>query len=212
MPPSANRQFVGGDVLQPEPLYELCRRLREREPGLIGRGDPVLLFCLLLLHRCDVTQWSLAWAIFALAFCSIATINRRSLYGLRHAIMKEDGRDFRRNQLSRRHCRGGLCRDLCSATWRNVGPDGRARQTSGALLAPFPAPFLGNVLAVFGYLIMAFTLAGLLGHLGPGQVTLGNGIVSGRLCGSALSSPRWPSITAPPAVHGGASCSTPGVG
>jgi uncharacterized protein DUF1761 len=32
---------------------------------------------------------------------------------------------------------------------------------------------------VVGYLIMAFTLAGLLGHLGPDQVTVGSGIVSG---------------------------------
>jgi len=39
--------------------------------------------------------------------------------------------------------------------------------------------FLPNVTAVVGYLIIAFTLAGLLGHLGPGQVTLANGIVSG---------------------------------
>jgi len=39
--------------------------------------------------------------------------------------------------------------------------------------------FLPNVTAVVGYLIIAFTLAGLLGHLGPGQVTPANGIVSG---------------------------------
>ena len=42
-----------------------------------------------------------------------------------------------------------------------------------------PGAFPLNVYAVAGYLIMAFTLAGLLGHLGPGQVTVGNGIVSG---------------------------------
>jgi uncharacterized protein DUF1761 len=36
-----------------------------------------------------------------------------------------------------------------------------------------------NVVAILGYVVMAFTLAGLVGHLGPGQVTVANGIVSG---------------------------------
>jgi Protein of unknown function (DUF1761) len=35
------------------------------------------------------------------------------------------------------------------------------------------------VLAFVGDLIMAWILAGVLGHLGPGQVTLRNGIISG---------------------------------
>lgn len=38
---------------------------------------------------------------------------------------------------------------------------------------------LPNVVAILGYVVMAFTLAGLVGHLGPGQVTVANGIVSG---------------------------------
>jgi hypothetical protein len=38
---------------------------------------------------------------------------------------------------------------------------------------------LPDVLAIVGYVVMSFTLAGLLGHLGPGQVTVANGVVSG---------------------------------
>ena len=39
-----------------------------------------------------------------------------------------------------------------------------------------PAPFIISLVAL---LIMAWVLAGTLGHLGPGQVTLKNGIISG---------------------------------
>jgi hypothetical protein len=38
---------------------------------------------------------------------------------------------------------------------------------------------LPNVLAIVGYVVMSFMLAGLIGHLGPGQVTVANGVVSG---------------------------------
>ena len=38
------------------------------------------------------------------------------------------------------------------------------------------------VLAVIGLLVMAWVLAGLVGHLGPGQVTVRNGIISGAFC------------------------------
>jgi len=37
-------------------------------------------------------------------------------------------------------------------------------------------------------------LAGLLGHLGAGQVTLRNGVISGRSAGSASFSRRWLSL------------------
>ncbi|MBI4273952.1 MAG: DUF1761 domain-containing protein [Rhizobiales bacterium] len=40
----------------------------------------------------------------------------------------------------------------------------------------FYAPF---VIAFIAALIMAWVLAGLIGHLGPGQVTLRNGVISG---------------------------------
>jgi Protein of unknown function (DUF1761) len=38
---------------------------------------------------------------------------------------------------------------------------------------------LPNVLVIVGYVVMSFMLAGLIGHLGPGQVTVANGVVSG---------------------------------
>jgi hypothetical protein len=47
-----------------------------------------------------------------------------------------------------------------------MGPSGR----------PSPVPFVVSFLAE---LVMAWMLAGIMGHLGPGQVTLANGIISG---------------------------------
>ncbi len=49
-----------------------------------------------------------------------------------------------------------------------------ARNQPGAML-PFIYAFAAN-------LVMAWVLAGVLGHLGPGQVTLRNGIISGAFC------------------------------
>ncbi len=40
---------------------------------------------------------------------------------------------------------------------------------------PTPGPFIASAVAL---VIMAWVLAGTLGHLGPGQVTLKNGIIS----------------------------------
>jgi hypothetical protein len=48
------------------------------------------------------------------------------------------------------------------------------RKKPGAFL-PFLYAFLAN-------LAIAWVLAGLLGHLGPGQVTLRNGVISGAFC------------------------------
>src|SRR5688500_15628037 len=47
-----------------------------------------------------------------------------------------------------------------------VGPSGK----------PSPTPF---VIAFIANLVTAWALAGVIGHLGPGQVTLWNGVVSG---------------------------------
>lgn len=61
--------------------------------------------------------------------------------------------------------------------WMNaVGwtPDEQARHIRGEL-NPGKMPF---VIAIFANLIMAWILAGVLGHLGPGQVTIRNGIIS----------------------------------
>src|SRR4051812_44064090 len=42
-----------------------------------------------------------------------------------------------------------------------------------------PGAFLPFVYAFLAEMAMAWVLAGLVGHLGPGQVTLRNGIISG---------------------------------
>jgi succinate dehydrogenase/fumarate reductase cytochrome b subunit len=55
---------------------------------------------------------------------------------------------------------------LSSNGWRRWA--GRAEQS--------PAPFIISFVAL---VVMAWVLAGSLGHLGPGQVTLKNGIISG---------------------------------
>jgi hypothetical protein len=46
-----------------------------------------------------------------------------------------------------------------------LGPDGRASRT----------PFILSLIAEF---IMAWVLAGVIGHLGPGEVTIRNGVIS----------------------------------
>jgi hypothetical protein len=45
-----------------------------------------------------------------------------------------------------------------------------------------PGAFLPFVFAFLAAVIIAWILAGILGHLGPGQVTLRNGIISGLFC------------------------------
>jgi|SRR5437588_4201134 len=45
-----------------------------------------------------------------------------------------------------------------------------------------PGAYLPFVYAFMANLVMAWVLAGLLGHLGQGQVTLLNGVVSGLFC------------------------------
>jgi len=42
-----------------------------------------------------------------------------------------------------------------------------------------PGAYLPFIYAFAAELVMAWVLAGLIGHLGPGQVTLRNGIISG---------------------------------
>jgi hypothetical protein len=45
-----------------------------------------------------------------------------------------------------------------------------------------PGAFLPFIYALAANLIIAWMLAGLLGHLGPGQVTLRNGVITGAFC------------------------------
>jgi hypothetical protein len=45
-----------------------------------------------------------------------------------------------------------------------------------------PGAFLPFIYVFLAELVMAWVLAGLLGHLGAGQVTLKNGVISGAFC------------------------------
>jgi hypothetical protein len=45
-----------------------------------------------------------------------------------------------------------------------------------------PGAFLPFIYAFVAELVMAWALAGLVGHLGPGQVTVKNGLISGAFC------------------------------
>ena len=45
-----------------------------------------------------------------------------------------------------------------------------------------PGAFLPFLYAFLANLVIAWVLAGLLGHLGPGQVTLRNSVISGAFC------------------------------
>jgi hypothetical protein len=45
-----------------------------------------------------------------------------------------------------------------------------------------PGAHLPFIYVFLAELVMAWVLAGLLGHLGPGQVTLINGLISGAFC------------------------------
>jgi len=53
---------------------------------------------------------------------------------------------------------------------------GKTREELAAAGKRSPAPFIVSIVAL---LIMAWVLAGSIGHLGPGQVTLRNGVISG---------------------------------
>ncbi|WP_309085071.1 DUF1761 domain-containing protein [Chelativorans sp.] len=55
-------------------------------------------------------------------------------------------------------------------------PSIRASRLKPEEMKPGAAPFITSFVAE---LVMAWVLAGVIGHLGPGQVTLWNGIVSG---------------------------------
>ncbi len=56
----------------------------------------------------------------------------------------------------------------CGLPARLGGGEGRRR--------PSPTPF---VIAFVGLVVMACVLAGVIGHLGPGEVTVRNGMITG---------------------------------
>jgi hypothetical protein len=45
-----------------------------------------------------------------------------------------------------------------------------------------PGAFLPFIYVFAAEVVMAWVLAGLIGHLGPGQVTVRNGVISGAFC------------------------------
>ena len=60
-----------------------------------------------------------------------------------------------------------------------LGSTMEAFKQKQAALKGTPKAWLPFVLALVADLVMAWMLAGVLGHLGPGQVTLRNGVISG---------------------------------
>ena len=67
---------------------------------------------------------------------------------------------------------GGLWYGVFSKPWlAALGKTKEEMSASGSKVLPF-------VVSAVALLIMSFVLAGAIGHLGPGQVTLRNGIIS----------------------------------
>ena len=57
--------------------------------------------------------------------------------------------------------------------------DGGGQRQAGILRGAGRAAATPYVVAFFAQLVMAYVLAGMIGHLGQGQVTLRNGLISG---------------------------------
>lgn len=73
---------------------------------------------------------------------------------------------------------GAVWYNVLSKPWMaaaGVSAPGLPKEEGGGS-GPSPLPF---VIAFVAQLVMAWVLAGLIGHLGPGQVTLRNGLISG---------------------------------
>jgi hypothetical protein len=68
---------------------------------------------------------------------------------------------------------GGIWYSVLAKAWM-----GALGKTEAEIKASGPKPLL-FVTAFVALLVMAWVLAGVVGHLGPGQVTLRNGLVSG---------------------------------
>lgn len=66
---------------------------------------------------------------------------------------------------------GGVWYGLLSKQWMDAAGLSAERVKSSGSVIPM-------IVAIFGSLVMAWVLAGVIGHLGPGQVTVRNGIIS----------------------------------
>jgi len=73
---------------------------------------------------------------------------------------------------------GGLWYGVFSKQWMeaaDISIDDIKSVKGFAAIAPY-------VIAFVAQLVMAYVLAGILGHLGAGQVTLNNGLIAGAIC------------------------------
>jgi hypothetical protein len=69
-----------------------------------------------------------------------------------------------------------------SKPWMNAmgwSAEQQSAMKKGGGMGASKAPFIISIVA---NLIMAWVLAGLIGHLGPGQATIRNGLISGAFC------------------------------
>lgn len=67
---------------------------------------------------------------------------------------------------------GGIYYHVLADTWMKAVGLTKKSMSKGASHTPL-------IITIVAELVMAWVLAGLIGHLGPGQVTVANGIVSG---------------------------------
>jgi len=70
---------------------------------------------------------------------------------------------------------GGVWYGILSRQWMeaaNVSPEDMKRNDGKSVFTPYVVAFIAQ-------LVMAYMLAGTIGHLGTGQVTLRNGLISG---------------------------------
>ncbi len=72
---------------------------------------------------------------------------------------------------------GGVWYGALSKAW--LGALGKSDGELKSATLPLPALLL---LTIAAQLVMAWVLAGIIGHLGPGRVTLSNGLMAGALC------------------------------
>lgn len=72
---------------------------------------------------------------------------------------------------------GGIWYGALSRAWLEAL--GKSDEQLRSATAPMPVLF---AMTIFAQLIMSWVLAGIIGHLGPGQVTLRTGLISAALC------------------------------
>ena len=70
---------------------------------------------------------------------------------------------------------GGAYYGLLGTTW--LAAQGKTRDDAGKTSMAVPM-----AISVVALLVMAWVLAGIIGHLGPGRITVRNGLISGAFC------------------------------